>query len=374
MNETNLTQEDNKGIDNLFRGRITRKHYILGLLLLALVAVIPLLILFGGDEGLRVFAYIILAVRLFFGFSLHIRRLHDIGKSGWMVLLTLIPIVNLILIAVLLFSKGKDETNQYGNRPPLNANLFDVLFGKYAPLDDETKIKHEVIEPVVAHESSLETAMSQSNMQKMTDAKNEKNIFSRLLVRRSETNGKWWHRLVLVLIYGSTIIIAIGALIVPAVMEDDFYAGFSEPVLQAHNFQEKYTETSGEELRCEPMKYAILFECGSYSDRTIVSLNEFLEENVEFPGLYDEYWDKWREAGDKLADKYLAEEIFLEDNKINLSEFDFRIKIVHLPKSGDIFMALCLYLIIVFGWIIIWESIIYRTILFIAYGRAHKKA
>lgn len=151
MANIDSTHEDDEWVGKLFRGRITRKHYILGLLLMAAVAVVPLLILFYGDEELRIFAFIILGVRLFFGYSLHIRRFHDLNTSGWMVLTTLIPIVNFIPIAILLFNPGKDGVNKYGSRPPLNVNLFDVLFGKYAPSDNETNpSEHKIIELEVA--------------------------------------------------------------------------------------------------------------------------------------------------------------------------------------------------------------------------------
>ena len=42
------------------------------------------------------------------------RRLHDIGKSGWMQLVVLIPIVGIIWLIVLLAQKGQKEDNQYG--------------------------------------------------------------------------------------------------------------------------------------------------------------------------------------------------------------------------------------------------------------------
>lgn len=49
-----------------------------------------------------------------------VRRLHDIGKSGWWLWLAIIPIVNFIFAIVLLIWTIKDgtkETNQYGESP-----------------------------------------------------------------------------------------------------------------------------------------------------------------------------------------------------------------------------------------------------------------
>mgnify|MGYP003679604642 CR=1 FL=1 len=42
------------------------------------------------------------------------RRLHDIGKSGWMTLLWLVPVVGWIWILILLFTPSQDGDNGYG--------------------------------------------------------------------------------------------------------------------------------------------------------------------------------------------------------------------------------------------------------------------
>jgi uncharacterized membrane protein YhaH (DUF805 family) len=42
------------------------------------------------------------------------RRLHDIGKSGWMQLVALIPIAGWIWIIVLFAKKGDENNNEYG--------------------------------------------------------------------------------------------------------------------------------------------------------------------------------------------------------------------------------------------------------------------
>ena len=43
------------------------------------------------------------------------RRLHDVGKSGWLQLLELIPIVGSIIVLVLCIPEGQKESNQYGD-------------------------------------------------------------------------------------------------------------------------------------------------------------------------------------------------------------------------------------------------------------------
>lgn len=50
-------------------------------------------------------------------FCLNIKRLHDLDKSGWFLLLNLIPIVNWGLSIYLLFFKGTEGPNRFGADP-----------------------------------------------------------------------------------------------------------------------------------------------------------------------------------------------------------------------------------------------------------------
>ena len=54
------------------------------------------------------------------GMCITIKRLHDLGRSGWHLLLFMVPIYNLYLGLVLLFKKGTDGPNEFGP-DPLNA-------------------------------------------------------------------------------------------------------------------------------------------------------------------------------------------------------------------------------------------------------------
>ncbi len=54
-----------------------------------------------------------------------VRRLHDTGRSGWWVLIGLIPLVGLIWLIVLLASKGQAGANQYGD-DPLDAEALQM--------------------------------------------------------------------------------------------------------------------------------------------------------------------------------------------------------------------------------------------------------
>lgn len=46
-----------------------------------------------------------------------VRRLHDIGKSGFMILVGLIPVIGSIWLIVLLLTDSEYATNEYGPNP-----------------------------------------------------------------------------------------------------------------------------------------------------------------------------------------------------------------------------------------------------------------
>ena len=100
-------------------GRLNRKPYILrGLLLNVVGFIVAFLIgLLGGPTGTD---GVSIAVQLIFGIPgvmLAIRRLHDLGRSGWWWLLVFVPIVNLFLGIYLIFFKGQTGTNRFGPDP-----------------------------------------------------------------------------------------------------------------------------------------------------------------------------------------------------------------------------------------------------------------
>lgn len=51
------------------------------------------------------------------GLAVCVRRLHDTGKSGWMVLINLIPLIGQIWILVLIIKDSTPGENEYGSNP-----------------------------------------------------------------------------------------------------------------------------------------------------------------------------------------------------------------------------------------------------------------
>ncbi len=62
--------------------------------------------------------YFLYAIFIFIpGLAVTLRRLHDVGKSGWMMLIALLPIVGAIWLLVLLLTNSQREENEYGECP-----------------------------------------------------------------------------------------------------------------------------------------------------------------------------------------------------------------------------------------------------------------
>lgn len=74
------------------------------------VALYVLLLIIDNSGMLFVLAFLVLIVP---GISVTVRRLHDTDKSGWMILLGLIPLANLWLL-VLYLTPGNTGDNNYG--------------------------------------------------------------------------------------------------------------------------------------------------------------------------------------------------------------------------------------------------------------------
>jgi uncharacterized membrane protein YhaH (DUF805 family) len=51
------------------------------------------------------------------GLAVAMRRLHDTGRSGWWLLIGLVPCIGLIVLIVFFATEGDRGPNQYGSAP-----------------------------------------------------------------------------------------------------------------------------------------------------------------------------------------------------------------------------------------------------------------
>jgi len=94
-----------------FDGWIARKDWWIGIAIIFVVSLIISALI--GNQGLVQF---VIAILLFIGgLSLHIKRFRDRGKSGWWVLVFLIPVIGFIwMIVEMGILEGDAEANEYG--------------------------------------------------------------------------------------------------------------------------------------------------------------------------------------------------------------------------------------------------------------------
>ena len=120
-------------------GRIGRLRFlawtmVLSLVTLPIVGVFALIALglVSGDSTTGLILGGILAVFLFLGFMIvsilfSVQRLHDIGWSGWLWLLNLVPFVGSFFPLVMMVVPGNAGANRYGPPPPPNSTAVKVL-------------------------------------------------------------------------------------------------------------------------------------------------------------------------------------------------------------------------------------------------------
>src|SRR5580658_1547748 len=97
-----------------FTGRLRRKEYWMSTLYSIVIYVV--LYTAGLVTLMRDNIYMVF-FGLAFVYAVSVRRLHDIGKSGWFILICLIPLVGGVILLVLMCLDSTPGDNQYGPNP-----------------------------------------------------------------------------------------------------------------------------------------------------------------------------------------------------------------------------------------------------------------
>ena len=105
-----------------FNGRARRSEYwyfaLMNLIILVIATVLDSVLGFNFAPLPYGYLYVLVALATFIpGLAVAVRRLHDVGKSGWFYFIVLIPIVGAIWLLVLFFTEGNKGENQYGSDP-----------------------------------------------------------------------------------------------------------------------------------------------------------------------------------------------------------------------------------------------------------------
>ena len=110
-----------------FSGRARRKEFWMWYLFYVIILIVAMILDGVLGTGFEIgygattpygWVYIIAALaHIIPRLAVNVRRLHDVGKSGWFLFIALIPFVGAIWLLILSCSDGESGDNAYGSNP-----------------------------------------------------------------------------------------------------------------------------------------------------------------------------------------------------------------------------------------------------------------
>ena len=120
-----------------FNGRARRKEYWMFYLFYIIFLIVAAVLdnILGTTfefDGINIgygYLYLLFALAMIIpSLAVTVRRLHDVGKSGWMFLVALIPLIGGIWLLILMVRDSEPGTNEYGPNPKeLGGEISDHL-------------------------------------------------------------------------------------------------------------------------------------------------------------------------------------------------------------------------------------------------------
>ena len=98
-----------------FSGRACRSEYWYWILFIVIADIVTGII--DAALGIQLVTSIFGLVTLLPSLAIAIRRLHDLDRTGWWVLLGLIPLIGWIILLIWYVTKGTDGPNRFGPDP-----------------------------------------------------------------------------------------------------------------------------------------------------------------------------------------------------------------------------------------------------------------
>lgn len=231
-----------------------------------------------------------------------------------------------------------------------------------------------------------------------------KKLLRLLLVRQPEGENKWWHRLARVVIYGSTIVVSVFAVII-FLYNSETWKKYS---YNAFSFEDNYSIAKGVEVDCTTQVKPFNAYCnGDALDTSdlVKKYNSMVRKHLSSntidqicPTVID--MERPEPGGRRLTPKDISC-ITIQGNFVPISAEDFYVesggetiydphltddqagylngiwgKLLFLKAKRTIhivypvfFKNLSYLLLAVTGWFIFWESIVYKTLLYIIFGK-----
>ena len=106
----------------VFSGRSRRSEYWYFVLFYLLIYIVLAIAdgatgSFDSKSGIGLFTGIFSLAMLIPSLSVTVRRLHDTDRTGWWILITLIPLIGAIVLLVFLLQDSNADANRFGPNP-----------------------------------------------------------------------------------------------------------------------------------------------------------------------------------------------------------------------------------------------------------------
>lgn len=106
----------------VFSGRARRKEYwffvLFSLLISIALMVLDTVFALASDSGIYLGFYPLFSLAILLpSLAVTVRRLHDCERTGWWVLIGLIPLLGVLVLLVFMVQDGTRGDNQYGPDP-----------------------------------------------------------------------------------------------------------------------------------------------------------------------------------------------------------------------------------------------------------------
>ncbi len=126
-----------KGIFPFIKGRSCRRECVYAGFLMFWPFLLSSATAALGKPRLTIILIIIFSIfAIISGFSAACKRLHDLGRPAWHMLVILIPVAGIFILAdMLLFKKGEDNENKYGkshNNDYKDEGIIGIMLGSAA--------------------------------------------------------------------------------------------------------------------------------------------------------------------------------------------------------------------------------------------------
>ena len=106
----------------VFSGRSRRKEYWYFVLFNIIISIVLAVVdrvtgTFSQEAGMGLLGGIYTLAVLIPGIAVSVRRLHDTNRSGWWILIALIPLIGAIVLLFFMVQDSEPGVNQYGANP-----------------------------------------------------------------------------------------------------------------------------------------------------------------------------------------------------------------------------------------------------------------